>query len=108
MHDEHLRFGNLHHMRNLVVYKISPYHLKMVPSLRIGNLLRRIVQEAPWILPPFSLGYLLYYSMDRLHERISRKQPGEFDHEEDLESEVCECCTTEQENENNNENDECD
>ncbi|CAG9838053.1 unnamed protein product [Diabrotica balteata] len=82
MTGDHPQFGNLFYLRNIVFYKISPYHIKLFPSFRIKNTIRRILYEAPWIVPPLALSCLVYYSMDNLHEKYQRKIPGQFDDED--------------------------
>ncbi len=33
------------------------------------------------VLPPFIITYLIYDAAEKEHDRLQRKQPGQFDHE---------------------------
>jgi hypothetical protein len=33
------------------------------------------------VLPPFIISYLIYDAAEKEHDRLQRKQPGQFDHE---------------------------
>ena len=33
------------------------------------------------VVPPFVISYLIYDAAEKEHERLMRKQPGQFDHE---------------------------
>jgi hypothetical protein len=34
------------------------------------------------VAPPFIVAYLIYDSAEKEHDRLQRKQPGQFDHEQ--------------------------
>jgi len=52
-----------------------------VISTGVPNTLWRIRSSFFFVAPPFVISYLIYDSAEKEHERLSRKQPGEFDHE---------------------------
>merc|ERR1719333_48587 len=37
------------------------------------------------VVPPFVISYLIYDAAEKEHDRLMRKQPGQFDHEELME-----------------------
>ena len=77
-------FGQLATVRGTTRYHISPFEQKAFAGLitkGIPNTLWRIRVSVLDVAPPFILGYLLYVWGEAEHDRLQRKQPGQFDHE---------------------------
>merc|ERR1712038_1392449 len=71
-------------VRGVTKYSISPFEQKAFAGFigkGVPNTLRRIKSEFFYVVPPFAIGYLIYDWGEREHERLQRKQPGQFDHE---------------------------
>merc|ERR1711992_235748 len=71
-------------VRGVTKYSLSPFEQKAFAGFLgkgIPNTLRRIKSEFFYVVPPFAIGYLIYDWGEREHERLQRKQPGQFDHE---------------------------
>ena len=99
-----LGFGNLGvTVRGTTKYHISPleqkafagalstgdYHPKVQSALIISpqfegfpNVLWRIRSSFFIVAPPFVVAYLIFTETEKEHDRLQRKQPGQFDHEE--------------------------
>jgi len=82
----HLNFGTLGvKIRGTTKYSLSPMEQKAFAGAitqGIPNTLWRIRRSVLTVVPPFILSYLLYDWAEKEHERLTRKQPGQFDHEE--------------------------
>merc|ERR1711892_708289 len=50
-------------------------------STGIPNTLWRIRSSFLTVVPTFVISYLIYDSAEKEHDRLQRKQPGQFDHE---------------------------
>jgi len=48
----------------------------------VPNTLWRIRRSIFTVAPPFIIAYLLYDAAEKEHDRLMRKTPGMFDHEE--------------------------
>ncbi|CAH1114143.1 unnamed protein product [Psylliodes chrysocephalus] len=81
MGGDHPEFGNLYRMRNMIFYKISPYHLKILPKIDVKKYFRRIAENTIYMGPPFLATVLTMVIGQTLHDKYSRKQPGQFDDE---------------------------
>ena len=46
------------------------------------NVLWRIRSSFFIVAPPFVVAYLIFTETEKEHDRLQRKQPGQFDHEE--------------------------
>ena len=72
------KFGKLAYVRNQVWYTLSPNELKPFAgyfSKGFPNLVRRIVQEAPFVAPPIILAYGLWsWTMNQAY-LLGRKPP---------------------------------
>ena len=72
----HHRFGKLAYVRHQVWYTLSPNELKPFAgyfSKGFPNLVRRVLQEAPYIVPPFVIAYGLFsWTMNESRE-MTRK-----------------------------------
>lgn len=51
MGGDHPEFGNLYRMRNMIFYKISPYHLKILPKIDVKKYFRRIAENTIYMGP---------------------------------------------------------
>ncbi len=72
-------FGNLASVRNQITYSLSPYEQKpFAKAIKLGlpNSIRRIVEEAPYVLPPLLLGYAIYSWTANESHRLHRKASG--------------------------------
>ena len=73
-------FGNLTKVRNQIMYTLSPYEQRpFAKAIKVGlpNSIRRIVEEAPYVVPPLILAYAVYsWTINESH-RMHRKAFGE-------------------------------
>lgn len=72
-------FGNLAYVRNQIWFTLSPYEQKpFAKAIKSGlpNVLRRVAEEAPYVLPPFLAGYALYSWTITESARMKRKEFG--------------------------------
>ena len=80
-----LGFGNLGvTVRGTTKYHISPLEQKAFAgafSQGLPNTLWRIRKSVFIVLPPFIMSYLIFTETEKEHDRLQRKQPGQFDHE---------------------------
>ncbi|XP_074030392.1 cytochrome b-c1 complex subunit 8-like [Leptinotarsa decemlineata] len=75
--------GTRYFLKSVIFFEVSPFHLKILPSLRIPNTIRRIREEFPYVVPPLAFGWLVYNQTEKLHVKYKRKQPGDYDDEDD-------------------------
>ena len=80
-----LGFGSLGvKIRGTTKYHLSPHEQKAfagVFSVGLPNTLWRIRSSFFTVVPPFIVSYLIFDWAEAEHNRLARKQPGEFDHE---------------------------
>ena len=72
-------FGNLAYVRNQISFTLSPFEQKPFAKVfkdGIPNSARRILEEAPFILPPLLAGYALYSWTINESVRLHRKAAG--------------------------------
>ncbi|TRY73742.1 hypothetical protein TCAL_00971 [Tigriopus californicus] len=77
-------FGNLAVIRGTVKYHLSPLEQRAFAgaiSQGVPNIFWRFRQSFFYVVPPMLLSYLVYYTAEMEHDRLQRKQPGQFDHE---------------------------
>jgi len=78
-------FGHLGvKVRGTTKYHLSPMEQKAFAgaiSQGLPNTLWRIRRSILTVAPPFIISYLIYDAAEKEHDRLSRKQEGEFDHE---------------------------
>merc|ERR1712150_59344 len=63
-------------------YRISPGETKALKGYwghMVPNTLWRFRSNIFYMLPPFIGGYMIIDHANKTHERLSRKQPGDFD-----------------------------
>ncbi|XP_014207327.1 cytochrome b-c1 complex subunit 8 [Copidosoma floridanum] len=81
----HLQFGNLAKIRGIVYYRLSPHELKPFAGMishGFPNLVRRFREQVFRIAPPFVLTYMLVDWADKENERLSRKNPKDFENDQ--------------------------
>merc|ERR1711936_1271849 len=77
-------FGELATIRGTTRYHMSPFEQRALAGIishGIPNTLWRIKCSVMYVLPPFVLGWVVYDTVEKEHDRLQRKQPGQFDHE---------------------------
>ena len=77
-------FGQLATVRGTTRYHISPFEQRAFAGMiskGIPNTIWRIRSSILDVAPPFIIAYLIYCWGEAEHERLQRKQPGQFDHE---------------------------
>ena len=47
----------------------------------LPNIFWRVRKSFFTVVPPFILSYLIFTETEKEHDRLQRKQPGQFDHE---------------------------
>ena len=50
-------------------------------SSGLPNIFWRVRKSFFTVVPPFILSYLIFTETEKEHDRLQRKQPGQFDHE---------------------------
>lgn len=79
-------FGNLFYIRNIIYYRVSSYEQKAFGANFIKDSFRNLYSEvrfnAPYILPPFTLGYLFLKWGEAEREKMVRKDPSLHEDEE--------------------------
>jgi len=78
------KWGNLAVVRGTTKYHISPFEQKAFAGAitkGIPNTLWRFRTNVLYWAPPLLITYLIYNAVEAEHDRLQRKQPGEFDHE---------------------------
>jgi len=71
-------------IRGVTKYHLSPFEQKAFAGIfttAIPNFFRRVRGEFFNVVPPFAIAYLIYDYVEKEHDRLQRKQPGQFDHE---------------------------
>merc|ERR1739848_929786 len=78
-------FGKLQTIRGVTKYQLSPLKQKSFAGAiakGLPNTFWRIRRNIGYWLPTMIATYYIKTSVDAEYERLQRKQPGEFDHEE--------------------------
>ena len=73
------QFGNLSKIRHQIQYTLSPYEQRpFAKAIKTGlpNSIRRIVEEAPFVLPPLLAAYAVYSWTSNEAIRLHRKAAG--------------------------------
>ncbi|KAA0201614.1 hypothetical protein HAZT_HAZT010957 [Hyalella azteca] len=74
-------WGELAHVRGIVKYSLSPFEQRPYAnffSKLLPNTIRRIRAQFFYVFPPFALGYYVYYTVEREHDRLLRKNPADY------------------------------
>merc|ERR1711931_536988 len=77
-------FGNLAKVRGITKYHLSPFEQRAMGgaiSTGLPNILWRFRANVMYWAPPMIIAYLIYDAVEKEHDRLQRKQPGQFDHE---------------------------
>lgn len=72
-------FGNLAYVRNQITFSISPFEQRPFAKFfkdGVPNSIRRVVEEAPFVVPPLLAAYALYSWTISESERLHRKAAG--------------------------------
>merc|ERR1711962_1024058 len=75
-------FGQLYKVRGQTRYHISPMEQRAFAgaiSKGVPNVLWRFRSNVAYWSPPSLLSYKIYTECEKEHERLSRKQEGQFD-----------------------------
>jgi ubiquinol-cytochrome c reductase subunit 8 len=70
-------FGNLAYVRNQIWYSLSPFEQRPFAKIikdGFPNTIRRISEEAPFVLPPLLFAYSVYQWTNSQAERMHRKE----------------------------------
>lgn len=72
-------FGNLAYVRHQVWFSLSPYEqrpfAKFIKS-GVPNMVRRVCEEAPYVLPPLFMAYAVYSWTISTSAKLKRKEFG--------------------------------
>jgi len=74
-------FGELMRLRGIITFKLSPHEQKAFAgaiSQGFPNTIRRIVTEAPFLVIPLGICYMVYDQTEKKHAQLLRKNPAEF------------------------------
>ncbi|KAF7287985.1 cytochrome b-c1 complex subunit 8-like [Rhynchophorus ferrugineus] len=76
--------GKTYFLRGIVTYLVSPFYLKadMISMHGVFNTVRRVREEALYVGAPLGTGYLIYYLVERRHEKLKRKNPKDYIHDQ--------------------------
>ena len=72
-------FGNLANIRHQIQYTLSPYEQRPFAKFfkaGVPNMVRRIAEETPYILPPMLAAYAVYSWTANEAIRLHRKAAG--------------------------------
>lgn len=78
-------FGNLYYIRNVVYYRVSNYEQRAFANFwkdSMVNIFNEFKTHAPYILPPFTIGYLAVRWAEAERERMVRKDPSLYKDDE--------------------------
>ncbi|NXF78575.1 QCR8 protein, partial [Sclerurus mexicanus] len=78
-------FGNLARVRHVITYSLSPFEQRAVPNVfshGVPNVMRRFSSQVLKVVPPFVVGYLIYSWGTQEFERLKRKNPADYEHDQ--------------------------
>ncbi|NXG23588.1 QCR8 protein, partial [Grallaria varia] len=78
-------FGNLARVRHVITYSLSPFEQRAVPNVLshgVPNVMRRFRSQVLKVVPPFVVGYLIYSWGTQEFERLKRKNPADYEHDQ--------------------------
>ncbi|NXV03542.1 QCR8 protein, partial [Cettia cetti] len=78
-------FGNLARVRHVISYSLSPFEQRAFPNILsqgIPNVGRRFASQVLKVAPPLAIGYLIYSWGTEEFERLKRKNPADYEHEQ--------------------------
>merc|ERR1712024_239824 len=79
-----MKFGQMSTIRGVTKYQISPFEQKVFGGFFVKstvNVLWLMRRNIFYFGPPLVITYYTYIWVEGEHDRLQRKQPGEFDHE---------------------------
>ncbi|KAF5302270.1 hypothetical protein FQA39_LY10309 [Lamprigera yunnana] len=74
-------FGNLYKIRGIITYSLSPYEQRaFAGAIKKGlpNMIKRIADIAPYLVPPTLLAYMFYLYNVNTHKALQRKNPDDY------------------------------
>ncbi|XP_027574291.1 cytochrome b-c1 complex subunit 8 [Pipra filicauda] len=78
-------FGNLARVRHVITYSLSPFEQRAIPNMfshGVPNVMRRFTSQVLKVVPPFAVGYLIYSWGTEEFERLKRKNPADYEHDQ--------------------------
>ncbi|NXM70985.1 QCR8 protein, partial [Serilophus lunatus] len=78
-------FGNLARVRHVITYSLSPFEQRAIPNIfshGVPNVWRRFSSQVFKVAPPFVVAYLIYSWGTQEFERLKRKNPADYGHEQ--------------------------
>ncbi|NXK65221.1 QCR8 protein, partial [Sylvietta virens] len=78
-------FGNLARVRHVITYSLSPFEQRALPNVLshgIPNMGRRFASQVLKVVPPLAVSYLIYSWGTQEFERLKRKNPADYEHDQ--------------------------
>ncbi|CAH1370539.1 cytochrome b-c1 complex subunit 8 [Tenebrio molitor] len=78
-------FGQLHKLRGIITYRVSPFELKAFSGMishGLPNMVRRIREEIFYVVPPFVIAYVVYDQVEKEHHRLMKKNPADYENDQ--------------------------
>ncbi|XP_027757766.1 cytochrome b-c1 complex subunit 8 [Myiozetetes cayanensis] len=78
-------FGNLARVRHVITYSLSPFEQRAIPNVfshGVPNVMRRFSSQVLKVVPPLAVGYLIYSWGMQEFERLKRKNPADYEHDQ--------------------------
>ncbi|NWU16447.1 QCR8 protein, partial [Cephalopterus ornatus] len=78
-------FGNLARVRHVITYSLSPFEQRAIPNVfshGVPNVMRRFTSQVWKVVPPLAVGYLIYSWGTEEFERLKRKNPADYEHDQ--------------------------
>ncbi|NWS96592.1 QCR8 protein, partial [Mionectes macconnelli] len=78
-------FGNLARVRHVITYSLSPFEQRAIPNVfsqGVPNVMRRFTSQVLKVVPPLAVGYLIYSWGTQEFERLKRKNPADYEHDQ--------------------------
>ncbi|NWS13522.1 QCR8 protein, partial [Pachyramphus minor] len=78
-------FGNLARVRHVITYSLSPFEQRAIPNIfsqGVPNVMRRFSSQVLKVVPPLAVGYLIYSWGMQEFERLKRKNPADYEHDQ--------------------------
>ncbi|NWI56468.1 QCR8 protein, partial [Calyptomena viridis] len=79
------QFGNLARVRHVISYSLSPFEQRAIPNVfsdGLPNVWRRFSSQVFRVAPPFVIAYLIYSWGTEEFERLKRKNPADYEHDQ--------------------------
>ncbi|CAG9861785.1 unnamed protein product [Phyllotreta striolata] len=77
-------FGELYKLRGIITYRISHFEQKVfkgIISHGFFNSLRRILEQAPYVVPPLAIAYIIIDQAEKEHHKLMLKNPADFEND---------------------------